>query len=138
MRKKDLDFQRKLQREVANAISEKTKQLDGIKIIDTHMAIKTPGGYLPGLPYYTLQLLSPEMFVLIEAKPSEIAARRAKDAIRKRDEITEEAVNEELLFSRLMAGACAVFAGAPVKRVINADGKQEEAAKEILKALGVT
>jgi adenylate kinase len=36
-----------------------------------------------------------------------------------------------------MAGACAVATGAPVKIVINAEGKQEEAAKDILKALGV-
>jgi adenylate kinase len=59
------------------------------------------------------------------------------DATRKRDAAAEEAVREELLFSRLMAGASAVLAGAPVKIVINAEGKQEEAAREILKALEV-
>jgi adenylate kinase len=36
-----------------------------------------------------------------------------------------------------MAGACAVLASAPVKIVINAEGKQEEAAREILSAVGV-
>ncbi|MDH5754660.1 MAG: adenylate kinase [Candidatus Bathyarchaeota archaeon] len=137
MRKTDINFQRKLQKEVAEAVSEKIRQLNGITIIDTHMSIKTTGGYLPGLPFHVLQLLKPEMFVLIEAKPSEISSRRMKDAARKRDEAVEEAVKQELLFSRLMAGACAVLTGAPVKIVINAEGKQKEAAKEILKALGV-
>lgn len=137
IRKTDLDFQRKLQKEVAEAVSEKVRQLDGITIIDTHMSVKTPEGYLPGLPFHVLQLLKPEMLVLIEAKPSEISSRRMKAVTRKRDEAMEEAVKQELLFSRLMAGACAVLTGAPVKTVINAEGKQEEAAKEILKALGV-
>jgi adenylate kinase len=137
MRKTDINFQRKLQKEVAEAISEKIRQLSGITIIDTHMSIKTSEGYLPGLPSHVLQLLKPEMFVLVEAKPSEISSRRMKDVTRKRDEAVEEAVKQELLFSRLMAGACAVLTGAPVKIVINAEGKQEAAAKEILKALGV-
>lgn len=137
IRKADLDFQRKLQKEVAEVVSEKVRQLDGITIIDTHMSIKTPEGYLPGLPFHVLQLLKPEMLVLIEAKPDEISSRRMKAITRKRDEAVEETVKQELLFSRLMAGACAVLTGAPVKTVINAEGKQEEAAKQILKALEV-
>jgi adenylate kinase len=137
MRKADLDFQRKLQKEVAEVISEKAKSLGGIAVIDTHMAIKTPGGYMPGLPSHVLQLLKPEMLVLVEAKSNEISLRRMKDNRRRRDESVEEAVKEELMLSRLMAGACAVLTGAPVKIAVNAEGKPEEAAKEILKACGV-
>jgi adenylate kinase len=137
MRKADLDFQHKLQEEVAEVISEKAKLLNGITLIDTHMAIKTPGGYMPGLPSHVLQLLKPEMLVLVEAKPNEIFTRRMKDSSRRRDEAMEEAVKEELVLSRLMAGACAVLTGAPVKIAANAEGKPEEAAKEILKACGV-
>lgn len=137
MRKTDINFQRKLQRETAGAVLEKVGRLSGITIIDTHMSIKTLEGYLPGLPYHVLQLLKPEMFVLVEAQPNEISSRRMKDTTRKRDEAVEEAIKEELLFSRLMAGACAVLTGSPVKIVINAEGKQEEAATKILKALGV-
>jgi len=137
MRKADTNFQRKMQKEVAEKIAEKIKQLNGITIIDTHMSIKTPEGYMPGLPSHVLQLLKPEMLVLIEAKPNEISSRRMKDKTRKRDEALEEAVKEELLFSRLMAGACAVSIGAPIKIIINAEGKQEEAARELLKSLGV-
>lgn len=135
IRKADTDFQHKLQREAAEVIVEKVKQLSGIKIIDTHMSIKTLEGYFPGLPFHVLQLLKPEMFVLIEATPSEISSRRMKGTTRKRDEAVEDTVKQELLFSRLMAGACAVLTGAPVKIVINAEGKQEEAALEILKTV---
>jgi adenylate kinase len=136
MRKANIDFQRKLQAETAKAVSEKLERLDGVRIIDTHMSINTPVGFLPGLPYHVLQVLKPEMFILIEARPEEISSRRIKDANRKRDEALEEAVKEELLFSRLMAGACAVLTGAPIKTVINAEGKQEDAAREILRMIG--
>jgi adenylate kinase len=78
------------------------------------------------------------MLVLVEAQAKEISSRRMKDATRRRDEATEESVKEEILFSRLMAGACAVLIGVPVKIVVNAEGKQEDAAREVLRALGVT
>ena len=137
MRKTDVNFQRKLQRESAGAVLEKIRRPSGITIIDTHMSIKTLEGYLPGLPFHVLQLLKPEMLVVVEAPPNEISSRRMKDTTRKRDETVEEAIKEELLFSRLMAGACAVLTGSPVKIVINGEGKQEEAATKILNALGV-
>lgn len=137
MRKDNVDTQHRLQKEVAEAVTEKIKQLNGLKIIDTHMSIKTPEGYLPGLPSHNLAILKPEMLVLVEAQPREISSRRMKDASRKRDAAIEDTVKEELLFSRLMAGACAVLTSAPIKIVINAEGKQEEAAREILRALGV-
>jgi adenylate kinase len=37
-----------------------------------------------------------------------------------------------------MGSACAVITGAPVKVVMNSEGKAEEAAREILRTLGVT
>ena len=138
MRKTSTDFQHQLQIETANAIAEKTKDWKGVRIVDTHMSINTPEGYVPGLPYHVLRILQPSMFVLVEAKPGEISSRRMKDTTRKRDESVEDAVKEELLFSRLSAGACAVLTGAPIKIVINAEGKQEEAAREILKTLKET
>jgi adenylate kinase len=136
MRKDSLGTQRKLQREVADVILRETSQRNGLTIIDTHMSIKTPAGYLPGLSGYNLNILKPEMLVLVEAEAREISRRRLKDGNRKRDSGMEE-VEEELSFSRLMVGASAVVAGAPVKIVVNAEGRQEEAARKILKALEV-
>jgi adenylate kinase len=137
MRKDNLDTQHRLQKEVAGVIVEKMAQLSGLTLVETHMAIKTRAGYLPGLPSHNLSILKPDMLVLVEAEPREISRRRMKDSTRKRDAAMEETVREELLFSRLMAGASAVYAGAPVKIVINSEGKQEEAAREILEALEV-
>jgi adenylate kinase len=138
MRKSDLSVQRQVQKEVAQVISNRIKQAEELTLIDTHMAIKTSGGYMPGMPSHVMQLLGPKLFVLVEAKPAEISSRRMKDSTRKRDDATEEAVQEELQFSRSMGSACAVITGAPVKVVMNSEGKAEEAAREILRTLGVT
>jgi adenylate kinase len=137
MRKDSVNVQRKLQRQVAEVIVEKLKTSIGITIIDTHMSIKTSEGYFPGLSSNNLQLLKPEMLVLVEAHPNEISSRRLKDASRKRDTAMEGAIREELMFSRAIAAACAVLLSVPVKVVVNMEGKPEEAARDIITALEV-
>jgi adenylate kinase len=137
MRRDNVDVQRSLQRQVAEAAAEKAKQLSGITIIDTHMSIKTREGYFPGLSTNNLEILKPHMLVLVEALPSEISSRRMKDSSRKRDAAMEASVKEELAFSRSIAAACAVLISVPVKVVVNVEGKPEEAAKEILSTLDV-
>lgn len=135
LRKSGLTFQRNLQAEAAKTISEKTNKAHGDLIVDTHMSIKTVDGYWAGLPFHVLQILNPEMFILVEAEPHEVLSRRLKDKTRKRDKAMESEISEEILFSRLMAAACAVLTGASVKIVGNPSGKQAEAAEEILKLL---
>ncbi|KPV62632.1 MAG: Adenylate kinase [Candidatus Bathyarchaeota archaeon BA2] len=136
LRKSGLTLQRNLQAEAAKIISKKAAEIEGDIIVDTHMSIKTVGGYLAGLPSHVLQLLNPDMFVLVEAEPREVLSRRLKDVTRKRDKALEGGIAEEILFSRLMAAACAVLTGASVKTVKNPAGKQVEAAEEVLKSLG--
>lgn len=135
LRRSGLTFQRNLQAEAAKIISKKTGEVDGDLIVDTHMSIKTANGYLAGLPFHVLQLLNPDMFVLVEAEPHEVLSRRFRDRTRKRDKVMEDEIMEETLFSRLMAVACAVLTGASVKIVRNPAGKQAEAAEEVLKLL---
>ena len=135
LRRCGLTFQRNLQVEAAKIISKKTGEVDGDLIVDTHMSIKTANGYLAGLPFHVLQLLNPDMFVLVEAEPHEVLSRRFRDRTRKRDKVLEDEIMEEILFSRLMAVACAVLTGASVKIVRNPAGKQAEAAEEVLKLL---
>jgi len=135
LRKSGLAFQRNLQAEAARIISKKATEVEGDFIIDTHMSIKTVDGYWAGLPSHVLQLLNPDMLILVEAEPREVLSRRLKDITRKRDKALEGEVAEEILFSRLMAAACAVLTGASVKTVKNPAGKQVEAAKEVLKLL---
>lgn len=135
LRRSGLTFQRNLQAEAAKTISKKTGEVDGDLIVDTHMSIKTANGYLAGLPFHVLQLLNPDMFVLVEAEPHEVLSRRFRDKTRKRDKVLEDEIMEETLFSRLMAVACAVLTGASVKIVRNPSGKQAEAAEDVLKLL---
>lgn len=135
LRRSGLAFQRDLQAEAAKIIAKKTDEVEDDIIVDTHMSIKTANGYLAGLPFHVLQLLNPDMFVLVEAEPHEVLSRRFRDKTRKRDKVLEDEIMEEFLFSRLMAVACAVLTGASVKMVRNPAGKQADAAEEILKLL---
>lgn len=135
LRRSGLTFQRNLQAKAAKIISKKTGEVEGDLIVDTHMSIKTENGYLAGLPFHVLQLLNPDMFILVEAEPHEVLSRRLKDKTRKRDKVLEDEIMEEILFSRLMAATCAVLTGASVKIVKNPAGKQVEAGEEVLKLL---
>jgi len=135
IRKHSVDFQSELQIEAAKEIASRAQKFNGTLIVDTHMVIRTQEGYWAGLPYKVLQILKPEMFILIEAKPEEILERRFRDADRKRDKVLKEEIIEELDFSRYFAASCASITGAPIKIVKNPHGKQIEAAKEILDIL---
>lgn len=135
LRKSKLSFQRSLQAEVAKVISQRAVDAEGDVIVDTHMSIKTVEGYWAGLPLPVLELLNPDMFVLVEAEPHEVLSRRFRDKTRRRDKVLEGEVAEELLFSRFIAAACSVLTGASVKIVKNPSGKQVEAAKEVLRVL---
>ncbi len=135
LRKSDLGFQKKLQREAAETISERISRSEDVVIVDTHMSVKTTWGFLPGLPQHVLEALTPSLLVLVEAPAKQILSRRVKDTSRLRDKVLEEEIAEELLFSRLMACACTVLTGAPVKIVINEHGKQKEAALKLLEAM---
>ena len=135
LRKSKMSFQRDLQAEAAKTISQRVAEAKGDVIVDTHMSIKTVDGYWAGLPFHVLQLLNPNAFVLVEAEPHEVLFRRLKDVTRRRDEVLESEIAEELFFSRLIAAACSVLTGASVKIVKNPNGKKVEAAKEILKLL---
>ena len=136
LRRSELSLQRDLQAEAAKRISQKIVAFEADTIVDTHMSIKTKDGYWAGLPIHVLQLLKPDAFVLVEAEPHEVLFRRLKDVTRRRDKVLESEIAEELRFSRFMAAACSTLTGAPVKIVKNPNGKQLEAAKEILKLLG--
>lgn len=136
LRKSKRSFQRDLQAEAARMISQRAANTEGDVVVDTHMSIKTVEGHLAGLPFPVLQLLNPDAFVLVEAEPHEVLSRRVRDKTRRRDKILESEIAEEFLFSRRMAAACSVLTGASVKTVKNSEGKQVEAAREILKLLG--
>lgn len=134
LRKLPISEQKKLQKNAA----EKLSQTEGdIIIIDTHAFIRTPEGFNPGLPYHVLQIIQPSHFILVTAKTEEIYNRRMKDETRNRDKVSIETIKKELDIQSAMMSACSVLSGSPLKPVLNSEGKLEEAANQIIRAIGL-
>jgi adenylate kinase len=125
MRKLTLEQQKKLQIKTA----EKVAKMKNV-ILDTHCTVKTPKGYMPGLPEWVVKKLDPTAIVLVEADPKEIYNRRAKDTTRSRDPDTVEQIAEHQQINRAAAMAYAALTGATVKIVFNHDNALDEAVKQ--------
>lgn len=125
MRKLTLEQQKELQIKAA----EKVGSMDNV-ILDTHCSIKTPKGYMPGLPEWVIKKINPTAIVLVEAGPEEIFNRRASDTTRNRDPDTKEQIAEHQMMNRAVAMAYAALTGSTVKIVFNHDNKIEDAVKQ--------
>ena len=125
MRKLSLKQQKDLQIESAEEIAK----MENV-ILDTHCTIKTPQGYMPGLPEWVIKKLMPTAIVLVEADPKEIYDRRANDLTRNRDPDTVEQIDEHQMINRSAAMSYATLSGATVKIVFNHDNAIEEAVKQ--------
>jgi adenylate kinase len=125
MRKLTLEDQKKLQIKTAERVS-KMKNV----IVDTHCTIKTPKGYMPGLPEDVVKKLKPNSIVLVEANPEEIFNRRKTDNTRNRDPDSIEIINEHQHMNRAIAMAYSAITGATVKIINNHDNAIDEAIKE--------
>ena len=130
MRELSLEQQKQLQIKTA----EKVAQMKNV-IVDTHCTIKTPRGYMPGLPEWVIKKLNPTALVVVEADSEEIYNRRAKDATRNRDPDSEEEIAEHQQINRAIAMAYAALTGATVKIVFNHDNAIDDAVKEVAPAL---
>ena len=125
MRKLTLDQQKQLQIKTA----EKVGKMKNV-ILDTHCTVKTPKGYMPGLPEWVLRKLNPTAIIIVEADPQEIFNRRAKDTTRNRDSDSVEKIAEHQMMNRAAAMAYATLTGATVKIVFNHDNALDAAVKE--------
>ena len=134
LRKLSVSEQQRLQKMAAEEIATHDEE---VVIIDTHAFISSPEGYYPGLPEHVLKIIRPSNFVSVAAKPEEIYNRRMKDDTRNRDKITLANIKKELDYQSGMISACAVITGSPVRHVLNGEGKVEEAADKIIKAIGL-
>jgi len=134
MRKLPSEDQRHVQEKAGERIAERAE--DSNVMVDTHCTIKTPEGYLPGLPEWVLHGLQPDIIVLVEADPDEILFRRLDDETRTRDmENTKELATHQGM-NRSAATSYATLTGATVKIIENPDGGIEEAAENLADALG--
>ena len=134
LRKLSVSEQQRLQKLAAEQISGHEEE---VVIIDTHAFINSPEGYYPGLPEHVLKIIKPTNFVSVSAKPEEIYNRRMKDDTRNRDKITLANIKKELDVQSGMMSACSVITGSPVRLVLNGEGKIDEAADKIIKAIGL-
>ncbi len=130
LRKLPVDTQINLQKKASAAIGK----MDNV-VVDTHMTIKTPNGYMPGLPEWVLRELKVSSYFLIEANADLIRKRRNLDPSRKRDEDTIDDIIEHQQINRSYAAAYSVYTGATVKFIENVEGKPDIAAQNIVKRL---
>ena len=125
MRKLTLEQQKKLQIKSAEKIAKM-----GNVILDTHCTVKTPKGYMPGLPEWVIKRINPTAIIIVEADPEEIYNRRAGDPTRNRDPDTVEQIAEHQMINRAAAMAYAALSGATVKIVFNHDNAIGDAVKQ--------
>ncbi len=133
LRKLSVPEQKKLQSMAAKKIASMS---DDVVIVDTHAFIATKEGFYPGLPHNVLEILVPDSFIMISARPEEIYNRRMKDTTRNRDIISIDAIKKELDVTSAMLSTCSILCGSPIKMVLNSEGKIDEAAKGIVSAMG--
>ena len=126
--------QQQLQKMAAEMLSNLS---DDVIFIDTHAFISTKAGFYPGLPNYVIQIIQPTNFIAITASPDEIHNRRMKDETRDRDPISIEDIKKELAVQDAMLSSCSVFSGSPMKVIFNHEGKIEEAAVNVIDAIGL-
>ena len=138
---KDRDELRKLsmiqQQNLQKLAAEKIAALnDNAVIIDTHAFISTPSGFYPGMPDYVIKIIKPANFISISARPELIYNRRKSDETRHRDIVSIDSIKKELAVQDAMLSCCSVLSGSPLKTILNDEGKIEEAAMNVIKAIG--
>jgi adenylate kinase len=132
IRKLSLAGQQNLQNLAADYICSVKEDL---VIVDTHLFIRTPSGFFPGIPQNVIQKLKPRNLILITATPEEILARRAKDESRNRDMVSIEEIKKELGLSISMISTISILSGSAFEIVDNHQGSSEDTASFIARIL---
>ena len=133
LRKLDISQQKKLQNKVASKIASFK---ENIVLVDTHAFISTDSGFYPGLPNNILEIIQPDHFVSVSARPEEIYNRRTGDGTRSRDIISIESIKKELAVQDSMVASCSVLSGSPILTVLNSEGRVDGVVAEIIKGIG--
>lgn len=132
LRKMPVERQKRLQKIAATRIATmKGKAI----LVDTHLFIRTPEGFWPGLPFEVVRAMKPTHLILVIAAPEEIAVRRSADSTRARDEVTVEGLREEIEIAKSFLTVSSTLTGAPMLIVRNEQGKAEEVSKGIVRML---
>jgi len=133
MRKFDPDTQKRIQKLAGRKIAEMVKESP--VVVDTHSTIKTPKGYLPGLPVWVLNELNPDIIIVVETSGDEILIRRLNDGTRNRDLETTAGIEEHQIMNRAAAMTYGVLTGATVKIIQNKNNLLDYAVEELISVL---
>jgi len=131
MRSLDRAVQKTLQQRAGQAIAK----VQGNVLIDTHASVKTPKGYMAGLPEWVLKEIMPDIIVLVETDDDQILMRRMTDETRSRDKEGAKAIAEHQQFNRSIAAAYTMLTGCTIKIVTNADFLLERAGQDLADVL---
>lgn len=88
---------RKNYKEIQIEAAKKISLLEDNVIIDTHMSLKTPFGFYPGLIPETLHIIQPDGIILVEFNPRDVIARREKDRLAGKRTTRDMESEEEIL-----------------------------------------
>ena len=132
MRRMPVERQKRLQKVAATRVA---RMKGKVILVDTHLFIRTPEGFWPGLPFEVVRAMKPTHLVLVIATPEEIAMRRSADPTRARDDVTLEGLREEIEIARSFLTVSSTLTGAPMLIVRNEQGKAEEVSKSIVRML---
>lgn len=132
MKKLDSNTYKEIQKDAAESIFKDAEDKD--IIVNTHAAIKSPFGYIPGLPKWSIEELQPSKIIMLTADAEEIWNRTQGDD-RDREHEGPEDIAEYQAVAREMAAAGSVLTGAYLKVIENHDGRAEQAAEELVKTL---
>jgi adenylate kinase len=132
LRKLSIEVQQKLQAMTADYISSLN---ESVVVVDTHLFIKTPSGYYPGLPMDLILKINPDRLILVTADSEEILRRRKKDNTRTRDTITDEEIKRDLDVSLSMISCLSILTGAPFEIIYNHDNMIDSATSLMVELL---
>jgi len=113
--------QRALQRRAGEYIARESA--NGPLLINTHLVVETPLGYIPGMGTETLREINPSAFVLVDAPPEDIRARREQSAR------SYEQFSPSISFHKQMQSAAAFMfsfqSNSPVYHLVNDESAAE-------------
>ncbi len=132
MRNLSITIQKDVQRETAQHIS----RMLGNILLDTHLAIKTDFGYIPGFTEEMLNTLKPKAIILVDANEVEIRGRRKLDKTQRDRTIeTPDEILEHKLINRSFAAIASSKADSLLQIIYNYTGEFEEAVSTVISCL---
>ena len=99
--------------------TELIAKLEGRIVLDMHLTVRTPAGFIAGMPKRVQELLKPARIILLEEDPYEVLKRRMTGKEMKNVDESLRDIQEHADFDRAAAISVAIDIGAPVKIVRN-------------------